>query len=78
MDLQEDVCDMRWSGLHRGGMNGYGRSTWTGRLILSRIEMKRAKVVEKLEIRWCGRRSFSAMTLLQVYGLKVGMVNPTL
>ena len=69
---------MRWSGLHSGGVNGFGRSTWMSKLILRRLGIKRAKVVEKLEIRWHGRRSFSAKTLLQVYGLKIGMVDSTL
>ena len=69
---------MKQSGLHSGGVNGCGESAWTSKLILSRLGVERAKVVEKLEIKWCGRRSFSAKTLLQVYGLKVGMVDPTL
>ena len=69
---------MRWSGLYSGSVNGCGGSTWTSKLILSRHGMKRAKVVENLEIRWCGRRSFSAKTLMQVYGLKIGMVDSTL
>ena len=69
---------MRWIGLHSGGVNGCGRSIWTSKLILSRLGVKRSKVVENLEIRWRGRRSFSARTLLQVYRLKVAMVNPTL
>ena len=66
---------MRWSGLQIHGVNGCGRSTWTSKLILRRLGMERAKAVEKLEIGWCGRRSFSAKTLLQVYGLKISMVD---
>ena len=71
-------CEMRWSGLHSGGVNGCGRSTWTNRLILIRFGMERAEVMEKMKIKWGGRRGFSTITLLQIYGLKVGMVNPTL
>ena len=55
---------MSWSGLHSGGVNGCGRSTWTSKLIMSKLEVKGAKVMEKLEIRWCGRRNFSARTLV--------------
>ena len=69
---------MRWSSLQSGGVNGCGRSTWISKLILSRLGVERAKVVEKLEIRWCGRRSFFAKTLLQVYGVNIGMVDSTL
>ena len=69
---------MRWSGLHSGGVNGCGGSTQNSKMILSRLGVKRAKVVEKLEIRWCGRRNFFSRTLLQVYGLKIGMVDSTL
>ena len=69
---------MRWIGLHSGGVNGCSGSTQTSKLILSRLGVKGAKVMEKLEIKWCGRRSFSAKTLLQVYGLKISMVNSTL
>ena len=68
---------MRWSGLHSGGVNGCGESTQTSKLILSKLGVKRSEVVEKLEIRWCGRRKFSIGTLLQVYGLKIGMVDST-
>ena len=67
---------MGWSGFHSGGMNGCGGSTWTNLLVLRRFGMERAKVVEKLEIRWGGRRGFSTRTLLQIYGIKVRMVNP--
>ena len=69
---------MEWSGLHNGGMNGCGGSTWTSKLILSKLGMKRAKVMEKLKIRRSGRRIFSVRALLQIYGLKVSLVNPTL
>ena len=47
-------------------------------LILSRFEMKRAEVMEKLKVRWSERRSFSTGALLQIYWLKVSLVNPTL
>ena len=63
---------MKRGGLHNVGVNGCGGSTWTSKLILSRLGMKRAKVMEKLEIKWCGRRNFSAKTLLgyeKVFGM---------
>ena len=55
---------MGWSGLHSGGMNGCGESTWTRKLILSRLGMERAKFMEKLKIRRSGRRGFSTRNLL--------------
>lgn len=63
---------------HNVGMNGCGGSTWTNKLILSRNGMKISKVMEKLKIKRSRRRGFSAMTLLQISGLKVSLVNPTL
>ena len=69
---------MKRGGLHNGGMDGCSGSTWTSRLILRRFGMERVKVVEKLKIRWGGRRSFSTRTLLQIYGFEVSMVNPTM
>ena len=69
---------MKWGGLHNGSMDECGGSTWTNRLILSIFGMERVKVLEKLKIRWGGRRSFSTRTLLQIYGFEVSMVNPTM
>ena len=69
---------MKWSVFHSGCVDGGGGGTWTSKLILSRLGMKRAKVMEKLKFRRSGRRGFSTRTLLQIYGLKVSVVNPTL
>ena len=57
---------MKWSGLHSGGMDGCGGSTRTNKLILSRLGMERVEVMEKLKVRWCGRRGFSTQTLVQI------------
>ena len=62
---------------HSGGMDGCGGSTRTSELILSRFGMERAKVMENLKVRRSGRRGFSTRTLLQIYGLKVSLVNLT-
>ena len=60
---------MKWSGFNSGCVDGGGRGTWTSKLILSRIGIKRAKVMEKLKVRRSGRRGFSTRTLLQIYRL---------
>ena len=57
---------MKWSGLHNGGMDGCGGSNWTNKLILNRFGMERVKVMEKLKVRWCGRRVFSTRTMLKI------------
>ena len=72
------ICMMKRSGFHSGGMDWCGGSTRTKKLILSGFGMERVEVMEKLKVRWCGRRGFSTRTLLQIYGLKVSLVNPTL
>ena len=76
------VCErgwkMKWSGLHSGCVDGDGRGTWNKKLILSRLGIERAKVMEKLQVRRSGRRGFSTRTLLQIYGLKVSLVNITM
>ena len=69
---------MKWSGFHSGGMDGCGGSTWTNKLILSRLGMERVEVMENLKVRWCGKRGFSTKTLLQIYGFKVSLVNISL
>ena len=69
---------MKWCVFHNGGMNGCGGSTWTNKLILSRLGMKRAEVMEKLKFRRSGRRGFSTRTLLQIYGLEVNLVDISL
>jgi len=45
-------------------IDGCGGSTWAKKLILSRLGMKRYKVVEKLKVRRSGRRGFSTGALL--------------
>ena len=57
---------MKQSGLHSGGMNGCSGINWTSKLILNRFGMERVKVMEKLKVRWCGRRSFYTRTLVQI------------
>lgn len=69
---------MKWSVLHSGCVDGGSGSTQTRKLILRRLGMKRTKVMEKLKVRGSGRRCFSTRNLLQTYGLKVSLVNPTL
>ena len=68
---------MGWSVLNNGSMDRCGGSTWTSKLFLSRFFMERAEVMEKLKIRRSGRRWFSAEILLQIFGLKVRLVNIT-
>ena len=40
---------MKWSVLKSGSMDGCGGSTWTNKLIMTRFDMERAEVVEKLK-----------------------------
>ena len=69
---------MKLSGLDSGGMDGCGESTWASKLILRRLGMKRVEVMDKLKVRRSGMRGFSTRALLQIYGLKVSLVNPAL
>lgn len=69
---------MKWSVSNNGCVEGCGGSAWTSKLILSRFGMERVKVMEKLKIRRGIRRSFSTITLLQIYGLKVSLGNLTM
>ena len=39
---------MRWSGLHSGGVNGCGGSTWNSKLILKKLGVERVEVMEEL------------------------------
>ena len=64
---------MEWSGLNNGDIDGCGGSTYT-----CKLGMERAEVTEKLKVRRSGRRGFSTRTLLQIYGLKVNLVNLTM
>ena len=68
---------MEWSVLKNGCVDGSGGNAWTNRFILNIFFMERTEVVEKLKIR-SGMRDLSTKFLLQIYGLKVRLVNITM